>query len=327
MRLESTRTAVTETLLELAEKDPNILLVCSDSVLVIRGRPFAERFPDRYFDVGIAEQNAVCCAAGLAACGFVPFVATYAGFLTMRACEQVRTFVAYPGLPVKLVGANGGMASGEREGVTHQFFEDLGILRAIPGITVVVPADASQVREAVRAVAGADGPAYVRIGSGRDPVVFEQPLPFKLGKARILRAAGKEVALFGCGFILPRVLEAAGELEKKSVRATVVEVHTLKPLDVETIAGVLADCGAAVSVEDHNIIGGLGSALAEVAAEEAPVPMVRVGLRDLYPRSGNPEELLDAYHIGVADIVEAALRAIERKRRPPGRIVRNRNSS
>ena len=317
MRLESTRTAVTETLLEMAETDPNILLVCADSVLVIRGRLFAERFPERYFDVGIAEQNAVCCAAGLAACGFVPFVATYAGFITMRACEQVRTFVAYPGLPVKLVGANGGMASGEREGVTHQFFEDLGILRTIPGITVVVPAEASQVREAIRAVARCDGPAYVRVGSGRDPVVFEPPAPpFVLGKARVLRAVGREVALFGCGLILNRVLEAAGELEKRGVRATVVEVHTLKPLDVESIAGLLADCGAAVSVEDHNIIGGLGSAIAEVAAEEAPVPLVRLGLRDLYPRSGKPEELLDAYHIGVTDIVEAALRVIERKRRP-----------
>jgi len=317
MRLESTRTAVTETLLEMAETDPNILLVCADSVLVIRGRPFAERFPDRYFDVGIAEQDAVGCAAGLAACGFVPFVVTYAGFISMRACEQVRTFVAYPGLPVKLVGANGGMASGEREGVTHQFFEDLGIMRAIPGITVVVPADASQVREAIRAVARCDGPAYVRIGSGRDPAVFEPPAPpFVLGRARVLHEAGKEVALFGCGLILNRVLEAAGELEKRGVGATVVEVHTLKPLDVETIAGVLAGCGAAVSVEDHNIIGGLGSAIAEVAAEEAPVPLVRLGLRDLYPRSGNPEELLDTYHIGVTDIVESALRAIERKHRP-----------
>jgi len=317
MRLESTRTAVTETLLELAENDPNILMVCSDSILVIRGRPFAERFPDRYFDLGIAEQDAVGCAAGLASCGFIPFMVTYAGFITMRACEQVRTFVAYPGLPVKFIGANGGMASGEREGVTHQFFEDIGILRTIAGVTVVVPADASQTREAVRAVARCEGPAYVRIGSGRDPVVFESPAPpFVLGKARVLRTVGKDVALFGCGFILNRVLEAAAELEKKGVRATVVEVHTLKPLDVETIAGVLAGCGAAVSVEDHNIIGGLGSAIAETAAEVAPVPLARLGLRDLYPRSGNPDELLDAYHIGVADIVEAALRVIERKRRP-----------
>jgi len=288
MKHENTRIAVTETLMELAAKDPNIALVC-------------------------AEQNAVCCAAGLASCGLIPFVATYAGFITMRACEQVRTFVAYPGLNVKLIGANGGIGSGEREGVTHQFFEDLGILRTISGITIVVPADAGQVREAVKAVAYTKGPAYIRIGSGRDPVVFEQYVPFELGKARILRKAGRDVAIFANGFILPRVLQAAEELEQKGIKATVVEVHTLKPLDTERIAKVLDECGAAVSVEDHNIIGGLGSAIAEVIAEEVPVPLVRVGLRDTFPRSGAAEELLDHYHIGVLDMVAAAQKAIDKK--------------
>jgi len=313
MKHENTRIAVTETLMELAAKDPNIALVCCDSLLVLKAKPFVEEYPDRFFDVGIAEQNAVCCAAGLASCGLIPFVATYAGFITMRACEQVRTFVAYPGLNVKLIGANGGIGSGEREGVTHQFFEDLGILRTISGITIVVPADAGQVREAVKAVAYTKGPAYIRIGSGRDPVVFEQYVPFELGKARILRKAGRDVAIFANGFILPRVLQAAEELEQKGIKATVVEVHTLKPLDTERIAKVLDECGAAVSVEDHNIIGGLGSAIAEVIAEEVPVPLVRVGLRDTFPRSGAAEELLDHYHIGVLDMVAAAQKAIDKK--------------
>lgn len=313
MKQESTRIAVTETLIELAGEDPEIVLICSDSILVIKAKPFVEKYPDRYFDVGIAEQNAICCAAGLASCGFTPFVATYAGFITMRACEQVRTFVAYPGLNVKMIGANGGIAAGEREGVTHQFFEDLGILRTIPGITIVVPADAGQVREAVKAVAYEDGPAYVRIGSGRDPVVFEEPVLFELGKIRILREEGTDVALFANGFILPRVFEAAEELRHKGIKATVVEVHTLKPLDLEAITGVLSRTGAAVTVEDHNIIGGLGSAIAEVIAEQRPVPLVRLGLRDTFPRSGRPEKLLDFYNIGVADIVAGAQRAIERK--------------
>ena len=314
MRLESTRTAVADTLLELAETDPNILLICADSVLMIRGRPFAERFPDRYFDVGIAEQNAVGCAAGLAACGFIPFVATYAGFITMRACEQVRTFVAYPGLPVKLIGANGGMASGEREGVTHQFFEDLGIMRAISGITVVVPADASQVREAVRAVARCEGPAYVRIGSGRDPVVFEPPAPpFALGKARVLRSAGKEVALFGCGFVLNRVLEAAVELQKQGVGATVVEVHTLKPLDTESVLKAALETGAIVTAEEHSVIGGLGGAVAEIVSEGHPVPLRRVGLGDRFAESGPHADLLDRYGMSVRDIVSAAREVFEEK--------------
>ncbi len=310
MREDNTRVAVTETLIDLADADPNIVLVCSDSILVIKGRPFAEKHPERFIDVGIAEQNAVCCAAGLASCGLIPFVATYAGFITMRACEQVRTFVAYPGLNVKLIGANGGIGAGEREGVTHQFFEDLGIMRSIPGITVVVPADASQVREAVKAVAYTDGPAYVRIGSGRDPVTFEEAVPFELGKVRILKEHGSDVAIFANGFILPRVLRAAELLSRDGIGATVVEVHTLKPLDVESITAVLSKTGAAVTVEDHNIIGGLGSAVAEVIAERMPVPLVRVGLRDVFPRSGATEELLDYYHIGVADVVEAAQKAI-----------------
>jgi len=314
MKHENTRIAVTETLMELAAKDSNIALVCADSLLVLKAKPFVDEYPDRFFDVGIAEQNAVCCAAGMASCGLIPFVATYAGFITMRACEQVRTFVAYPGLNVKLIGANGGIGSGEREGVTHQFFEDLGILRTISGITIVVPADAGQVREAVKAVAYTKGPAYIRIGSGRDPVVFEEYVPFELGKARILRKAGRDVVIFANGFILPRVLQAAEELEQKGIKATVVEVHTLKPLDNERIANVLDECGAAVTVEDHNIIGGLGSAIAEVIAEEVPVPLVRVGLRDTFPRSGATEELLDHYHIGVKDIVGAACKAIEKKK-------------
>jgi transketolase len=313
MKQENTRIAVTETLMELAGKDPDIVLVCSDSLLVLKAKPYVDKYPERFIDVGIAEQNAVCCAAGLASCGLIPFVATYAGFITMRACEQVRTFVAYPGLNVKMIGANGGIAAGEREGVTHQFFEDLGILRAIPGITIVVPADAGQVREAVRAVAYREGPAYIRIGSGRDPVVFEKPLPLEIGKVRILREEGNDVALFANGSILPRVLAAADELSRQGIKAKVVEVHTLKPLDVETITEVLSQTGAAVTAEDHNIIGALGSAIAEVIAENRPVPLVRVGLRDIFPRSGRPDKLLDFYNMGVTDIVAGARKVIEKK--------------
>jgi transketolase len=313
IRQESTRIATADTIMELMDSDPRVVLVVSDSLLVIKGLDLKEKYPDRVLEVGIAEQNGVDVSAGLAAAGMIPFFATYAGFITMRACEQVRTFVGYSGLNVKLVGANGGIAAGEREGPTHQFTEDIGILRTIPGMTIVVPADASQVCESLRAVAGMHGPAYVRIGSGRDPVVFDDPPPFDLGKIRILDSFGNDVVLFGCGSILTRVRESARILRKKGVGATVVEVHTIKPLDTDAIAEVAGKTGAVVTVEDHNIIGGLGSAVAEALGEKMPVPMERVGVRDVFARSGNPDELLDLYHIGNSDIVSAAERVIARR--------------
>lgn len=308
--LGNTRIAFIESLAEIVEQDPKAVLVCADSVLVVKGKPFAEKYPDNFFDVGISEQNSVACAAGMAACGLVPFVATYAGFITMRACEQVRTFVAYPGLNVKLVGANGGISAGEREGVTHQFFEDIGIVRTIPGLTVVVPADPDQVRQATKAIHKVKGPAYMRIGSGRDPVV-DSDAPFELGKIRILREYGYDVALFANGFVINRALDAADVLKREGINAIVVDVHTLKPLDETTILDILEKTGAAVTVEDHNIIGGLGSAIAELSAEKLPSPVIRIGLRDTYPRSGEPYPLLDYYKMSVADIVEAAKRAIK----------------
>jgi len=314
-QLGNTRVAFIETLTEIAEQDPRAALVCADSVLVIKGKAFAGKHPDRFFDVGIAEQNAVACAAGMAACGLVPFVATYAGFITMRACEQVRTFVAYPGLSVKLVGANGGISAGEREGVTHQFFEDLGIMRTIPGITVVVPADDSQVRHATHAIYRTPGPAYMRIGSGRDPVVDCDDVPFELGKVRVLLDHGRDIVLFANGFVVNRALQAAEVLRQGGIRPLVVDVHTLKPLDRQAIVKILDETGAAVTVEDHNIIGGLGSAIAELSVEECPAAIARVGLRDTYPRSGEPDALLDFYHMSVADIVQAAKTAIRKRDR------------
>ncbi len=311
--LGNTRIAFIETMIELVEQDPKAVLVCADSVLVVKGQDFIRKYPDHFIDVGIAEQNAVDCAAGLAACGLIPFVATYAGFITMRACEQVRTFVAYPGLNVKLVGANGGIGAGEREGVTHQFFEDLGIVRTIPGITVVVPADADQVRHATRAIHQVKGPAYLRIGSGRDPVVDCEEIPFELGRIRILAEHGKDIILFTAGFVANRALLAAEVLSKEGIKATVADVHTLKPLDRKGIVTLLKKTNAAVTIEDHNIIGGLGSAIAELSAEECPAYIKRLGIQDLYTRSGNPESLLDYYGIGVKDIVTAAHTTLKRR--------------
>ncbi|RPI07510.1 MAG: transketolase, partial [Zetaproteobacteria bacterium] len=232
MRMESTRVAFLETLTALMEADPKTVVVFADSVKVFRATPeFLQRFRRQVFDVGIAEQNLVATAAGLATCGLTVFVATYAGFITMRACEQVRTFVAYPGLDVKFIGANAGIFGGEREGVTHQFFEDLAIVRSIPGVTVVVPADAAEVRQATRAIASAKGPAYLRIGSGRDPVVVDPPRAFELGKIRVLEDHGRDFVIFANGFLVQRSLEGAELLRSQGLHGRVVEVHTLRPLD------------------------------------------------------------------------------------------------
>ena len=313
MRMESTRVAFLETLTELMQADPKTVVVFADSVKVFRATPeFLQRFKGQVFDVGIAEQNAVATAAGLAGSGLTVFVATYAGFITMRACEQVRTFVAYPGLNVKFIGANAGIFGGEREGVTHQFFEDLAIVRSIPGITVVVPADAAEVRQATMAIAELKGPAYLRIGSGRDPVVVDPPRPFELGKIRKLDDHGTDFVIFANGYLLRRSMEAATHLESHGLRGRVVEVHTLRQLDVEGIARVLEESPAAVSVEDHQINGALGSAIAEVIAEHGRGRLVRLGLQDVFPESGDAFGLLDRYGLGVRDIVQAVERVVSK---------------
>lgn len=297
----------------LAEKDNRIMFVSADSCAAMRATDFAEKYPDRYVEIGISEQNAAATSAGLALEGMIPFLATYAGFLTMRACEQIRTFMAYPNINVKLAGINGGIAGGEREGTTHQFFEDIGILRTIPNMTILVPADADQARQACIAAAEIPGPVYIRLGSGRDPVVFENDTPFVPGKINVLQENGSDIALFGNGIMLPRLMEASEILAEKGIGVTLVEVHTVKPLDVEGVTEVLKKCGAAVTAEDHTIMGGLGSAIMETAAENCPVPIARIGLRDKFPGSGLPQELLDYYEMSVEDIVKAAEATIARK--------------
>ncbi|MFC2137559.1 transketolase family protein [Bacteroidota bacterium] len=313
-KIESTRIGFMQGLDALAEKDDRIMLVCADSLLAMRATDFVEKYPDRYVEVGIAEQNAAATAAGLAIEGLIPFFATYAGFITMRACEQIRTFIAYPNLNVKLAGVNGGIAGGEREGVSHQFFEDIGIMRTIANMTILVPADADQARQAAIAAASIPGPVYIRLGSGCDPVVFEKNTPFVPGKINILQQKGNDIALFGNGVLLPRLMKATEILESKGIGVTIVEVNTVKPLDVEGVTQVLNNCGAAVTAEDHNIIGGLGSAIMECASENIPVPISRIGLRDIFPGSGKPDELLDYYGMSIEDIIKSAEDTISRKK-------------
>lgn len=313
-KIASTREAFIAGLMDVAPDDPKICLVFADSLKAARATPFTEKYPGRWFDVGICEQNAVAFSAGLASTGLKPFFNTYAGFITMRACEQVRSFVAYPHLNVKFVGLNGGIYGGEREGVTHMVFEEFGILRSVAGMEIVVPADAGQVRKATRALARREGPAYMRIGSGREPVIFDDSMDFEFGRARVLREYGTDAAIFAIGPILKRAIIAAEALAKEGIKTTLVEVHTLKPLDADTIAGVLRKTRAAVTLEDHNINGGLGSAVAEVIAEREPATLVRLGLQDVFAESGDAELLFDRYQMGAPHVIEAVKQVIARKR-------------
>ena len=293
-------------ILELARQDEKIVIVSPDAVAAARAVPFQKEFPDRIIEVGIAEQDAVDVAAGLATTGMKPIVVSYAGFLTMRACEMIRTFVAYPGLNVKFIGLNGGMLGGEREGVTHQFYEDVGILRSMPGVKILTPADAGQAYQAARAMMEVEGPVYLRLGSGREPEVFPEDTPFTFGKIREVLHHGDDVAVFASGFIMNRAIEAVEQLEQEGIHATLIDVSTVKPMDSKGVAAVLEKCGCAVAVEDHNYFGGMSSAICEVACHFHPCKVRRLGLRDVYPRSGKAAELLDAYGLSVQDIVDAA---------------------
>jgi transketolase len=313
-KIASTREAFIAGLMDVAPDDPKLCLVFADSLKAARATPFTEKYPGRWFDVGICEQNAVAFSAGLASTGLKPFFNTYAGFITMRACEQIRSFVAYPHLNVKFVGLNGGIYGGEREGVTHMVFEEFGILRSVAGMEIVVPADAGQVRKATRALARREGPAYMRIGSGREPVIFDDSMDFEFGRARVLREYGTDAAIFAIGPILKRAIIAAEALAKEGIKTTLVEVHTLKPLDADTIAGVLRKTRAAVTLEDHNINGGLGSAVAEVIAEREPATLIRLGLQDVFAESGDAELLFDRYQMGATHVIEAVKQVFARKR-------------
>lgn len=293
--ISSTRVAFVEALTELMEKDERVYMVSADSVAVFRAQGLLQKYPDRIIEAGIAEGSAVMIAAGLASAGLKPYVCAYAGFLTMRACEQMRTFVGYPGLDIKFFGANAGMCSGEREGVTHQFFEDLGIMRAIPGYTVLAPADADDTKRMVKLAYETKGPVYCRIGSGRDPVV---------GGEETLRAYGFDALILGAGAPLADACVAADELNAKGIKTTIVNCRVVKPLNEEKLLPLIEKAGKVITVEDHNIYGGLGSAVCEIAGRK----VTRLGLKDIYPESGTADDLKHKYEIDAPAIVAAVMR-------------------
>lgn len=303
---KGSREAFSAALDELVYEEKKVVMVSADSKLAARAGLFANHHPENYVEVGIAEQCAVDVAAGLSISGSIPIVATYAGFITMRACEQVRTFVAYPNLNVKLVGFNAGLIGGEREGVTHQFYEDIGILRCIPNIKIICPSNDKDVFMATKNLAKIQGPVYLRLGSGREPVLdLSEFGNFEIGKARCLRNYGNDVVIFSHGFIMNEAIKAADYLHSSmGVESSVVEIHTIAPLDMESIIYYSSRASFVFTLEDHNINGGLGSAVAEVLAEnKINVSFKRFGLRS-FGASGTPCELLHAYGLDCQALVD-----------------------
>lgn len=309
--MKATRDAYGETLAQLGEQNRDIVVLDADLSGSTKTAVFAKKFPDRFFNMGIAEANLVGTAAGLAAAGKIPFVSTFAIFAAGRAWEQIRQSVAYPKANVKIVPTHGGITVGE-DGGSHQSVEDIAIMRAIPNMTVIVPADAVETREAVTAAAAYKGPVYIRLGRNKVPAIFNDDYRFAIGKGCEL-APGSDMTFITTGLMTAQALQAATLLGNEGVSARVVHLATVKPLDQELILKAARETGAIVTAEEHSVIGGLGSAVSELLAEHQPTPVKRVGVYDRFGTSGKADELIKYFGLTPEDLVEAARELLERK--------------
>jgi transketolase len=298
-------------LCKLGKENQNIVVLDADVSKSSRTLYFAEAFPDRFFNMGIAEQNMMGVAAGLATLGLVPFATTFAVFASKRACDQISISIAYPRLNVKVVGTYAGVTVGY-DGATHQAIEDLAIMRAMPNMTVLVPADAIATERVVRAAAEYLGPVYIRLGRASVPTVYEHDLILEIGKGIVLEQ-GDDLTIIATGLMVAQALKARDLLMIQGISARVMDIHTLKPLDRELIIQAAKETGAIVTAEEHSIIGGLGSAVTELLGEEWPIPIVRVGIRDCFGESGNPDELLVHFGLTSEDIVRAATSVVNKR--------------
>ena len=305
------RDAYGEALLELGAAHPEVVVVGADTTGSLKSGVFQTRFPERFFNVGIAEQNLVSIAAGLALAGKVAYAGTYAIFVPGKSVDQIRNNICYPDLNVKLVCSHGGISVGP-DGASHQQVEDIAIMRAIPRMKVIVPADAPSAKGSIKAIASIPGPFYVRLTRSATPVVYEEGFEYGFGKANTLRD-GSDVAVFACGIMVPEALKAAEALKAKGTSVAVVDMHTIKPIDTDTIVKFAQQCGRVVTAEEHNIIGGMGSAVAEVLSENRPTPMKRVGVMDTFGESGEAGELLRKYGLTSANIEQAASGLVQSK--------------
>ncbi len=311
VEMRKTREGFGRALVDLGEKDPRIVVLVGDLSESTMVHFFAEKFPDRFIEVGIAEQNMCNIAAGLAAMGKIPFFATYGAFATCRAADQVRVTLAYTNLNVKIGGAHGGISVGP-DGATHQAMEEISIIRSIPNMKIVVPADYWESYKATQAAAAVDGPIYIRFGREDVPVVTSESTPFTFGKGEVF-AEGTDLTIIACGVMVYEALRAHETLAVRGISARVVNLHTPKPIDAALIERCARETGAIVTAEEHQVNGGLGGAVAEVIVRTHPVPMEFVAVMDRFGQSGKPAELMDAFGLRAKDIVAATERVLKRK--------------
>lgn len=316
-----TRYGFGEGLVTLGERYDNVVVLGADITGSVMTSLFRDKFPDRFFSIGIAEQNATTMAAGLALSGKIPFFSSYSVFSTFRNADQLRISVAYNNINVKIGGGHSGVTVGP-DGATHQSLEEISYIRTLPNMTLIVPADYEETKKATIAVGEMIGPAFLRFGRSPVPLFSLPEDEFKIGKANELQD-GKDVAIIACGIMVWEALLAAKELwTRKGIKAMVINLHTIKPFDVETIVSAASTCGAIVTAEEHQIHGGLGGAVAEVITKNYPVPIEFVGIQDRFGMSGEPDELMQAFHITWQDIYASALVAMERRDKGNLRQVR-----
>ena len=307
---KDTRSGFGAGLLEVGRSNPDVVALCADLTGSLKMDAFEKEFPERFFQVGIAEANMMGIAAGLTIGGKTPFTGTFANFSTGRVYDQVRQSIAYAGKNVKICASHAGLTLGE-DGATHQILEDIGLMRMLPGMTVIVPADHNQTRQATLAIAAHQGPCYLRFGRPKWPVFIPADSPFEIGKAQVL-VEGSDVTMIACGHLVWHTLQAAEQLAKEGVTAEVINMHTIKPLDAEAILRSVSRTGCVVTCEEHNRHGGLGDAVAQVLTASRPAPQEFVAVNDSFGESGTPDQLLKKYGLMPADIVAAAHRAIAR---------------
>ena len=298
-------------LADLASERDDIVVLDADLAGSTKTSDFKKVCPERFIEVGIAEQNMVGIAAGLAASGKTAFASTFGVFASGRCWEQIRLAVAYPKLNVKIVATHCGISVGE-DGASHQALEDMAIMRALPNMTVISPADAYEAYSATKAIADYNGPVYMRMGRAEFPTITKEGEPFRIGKATVMRE-GKDVTLIGCGQMVSFCLDAAEMLAAEGVSAEVINMSTIKPLDVEAVVASVSKTGCCVTAEEHSIIGGLGSAVAEVLSETVVAPLERVGTNDTFGESGKPDELMAKYGLTAEHIADAARKSISRR--------------
>ena len=299
---KATRQSYGEALALLGEKNENIVVLDADLSSATKTDIFAKKFPDRFFDMGIAENNMISTAAGLASTGKIPYASTFAMFAAGRSYDQIRNSVCYPNLNVKICATHSGITVGE-DGATHQMIEDLSIIRTLPNIKVLVTSDDIQTRWAVEEISKINGPVYLRLARLATPIIYDENQKFEIGKA-ITIGDGKDATVFATGVTVYQALIAKEELEKQGINIRVVDMHTIKPIDEETIIKCAKENKKLISIEDHSIIGGLGSAISEVLTKEYPAKLIRLGIKDTFGKSGKAEELMEYFGITAKDIIK-----------------------